>query len=132
MRMLPLAALAAALALAGAAAAQEKTPTPAHQDPRAAHAETDTSRDGFIDHEEFHRRMVEVFYHGDADKNGKLSQAEFAVLATEVPFGSMDKNADGGIALPEFVDFRVDQFEEADTNGDERLSLSELEEFVAR
>ena len=57
---------AALLALAALPAFAEDAPK-AH-DPRAAFAETDGNADGRIDREEFHVRLVELFFHGDRDK----------------------------------------------------------------
>jgi len=68
-----------ALALASSAA-WAKEPTLPSDDARTAHAETDENHDGNIDREEFHHRQVDVFYHADTDKDGSLSEAEFAKL----------------------------------------------------
>jgi hypothetical protein len=120
-----------AIALGGAAPAGAQ-PTMASDDPRTAHAETDTNKDGAIDREEFHRRQVEVFYHADADKSGGLGEAEFAKLDPKTPFTVLDKNADGKLSLNEFTDYRAEQFDEADVNSDGLLSLQEVLDYVGR
>jgi Ca2+-binding EF-hand superfamily protein len=120
-----------ALALAGSAAWAED-PTLASDDARTAHAETDQNHDGNIDREEFHRRQVDVFYHADADKNGSLSEAEFAKLDSETPFAVLDKNADGKLSMNEFTDYRAQQFDDADTNSDGVLSLQEVLDYVGQ
>jgi hypothetical protein len=120
-----------AVALASAAA-WAKEPTIAADDPRAAHAETDTNKDGNIDREEFHRRQVEVFYHADKDKNGSLSEAEFTAIDAKTPFTVLDKNADGKISMNEFTDYRAEQFDDADANSDGLLSLQEVIDYVAK
>ena len=120
-----------ALALASSAA-WAKEPTLATDDARTAHAETDENHDGSIDREEFHHRQVDVFYHADTDKNGSLSEAEFAKLDSKTPFTVLDKNADGKLSMNEFTDFRSEQFDDADTNSDGLLSLQEVLEYVGQ
>jgi Ca2+-binding EF-hand superfamily protein len=95
-------------------------------DPRASFAETDTNKDGAIDIEEFHVRIVEVFYNADTDKEGFLSVDEYQRLPFSGAFKDADANGDGRISLPEFVTIRFRQFEEADTNHDTQLSLDEV------
>ena len=95
-------------------------------DPRAAFAETDTNKDGAIDIEEFHVRLVEIFYSADTNKDGFLSIDEYERLPFSGAFKDADANGDGRISLPEFVSIRFRQFEEADTNHDFQLSLDEV------
>lgn len=116
-----------ALALASSAWAQ---PTPPRQDPHAAFVETDKNKDGRIDHEEFHVRMVEVFYHADADKQGDLSEVEYATLDSKASFAEMDTNHDGRVSMDEFVDRRTEQFNDVDKNDDGVLSEQEVLDYV--
>jgi hypothetical protein len=95
-------------------------------DPRAAFAETDTNKDGQIDIEELHVRLVEVFYNADTNKDGFLSIDEYERLPFSGSFKDADTNGDGRVSLPEFVAIRFRQFEEADTNHDFQLSLDEV------
>jgi hypothetical protein len=95
-------------------------------DPRAAFAQTDTNKDGQIDIEEFHARLVEVFYNADTDKDGFLSAAEYGRLPFSGSFEHADTNGDGRISLPEFVAIRFRQFEAADSNHDFQLSVDEV------
>ena len=95
-------------------------------DPRAAFAEVDTNRDGQIDIEEFHVRLVEVFYRADTNKDGFLSVDEYGQLPFSGVFKAADTNGDGRISLPEFVTIRFRQFEDADTNHDYQLSVDEV------
>ena len=115
-----------ALALASSAA-WAKEPTHASDDARTAHAETDENHDGNIDREEFHHRMVEIFFHGDRDKDGHMTPEELAA-AVEFPkdFDGADRNADGRISLYEFVQVRFATFDEVDTDHDGLLSLDEV------
>ena len=116
---------AALIALAAVAASAEE-PAKRH-DPKAAFAETDENGDGRIDREEFHHRMVEIFFHGDRDKDGHMTQAELAG-AVEFPkdFDGADRNADGRISLYEFIQVRFATFDEVDGDHDGVLSVQEV------
>jgi Ca2+-binding EF-hand superfamily protein len=117
--------LAALFALAALPALAEEAPK-AH-DPRAAFAETDENADGRIDREEFHHRMVEIFFHGDRDKDGYMTDAELAG-AVEFPkdFAGADRDADGRISLYEFIRVRFATFDEVDGDQDGLLSIEEV------
>ncbi len=95
-------------------------------DPRAAFAQVDTNKDGQIDIEEFHVRLVEVFYNADTNKDGVLSVDEYGRLPFSGAFKAADTNGEGHISLSEFVTIRFRQFEEADTNHDYQLSVDEV------
>ena len=95
-------------------------------DPRAAFVETDTNKDGQIDLEEFHVRLVEVFYNADTNKEGFLSIDEYERLPFSGSFKDADTNGDRRVSLPEFVTIRFRQFEEADANHDFQLSVDEV------
>lgn len=94
-------------------------------DPRVAFAESDTNKDGQLDIEEFHVRLVEIFYNADTNKDGFLSIDEYERLPFSGAFKEADTNGDGRVSLPEFVTIRFHQFEEADTNHDSQVSLDE-------
>jgi Ca2+-binding EF-hand superfamily protein len=108
-----------------AAAEEPKQPG----DPRVAFAETDENRDGRVDREEFHHRMVEIFFHGDRDKDGHMTPAELAG-AVEFPkdFDGADRDADGRISLYEFIRVRFATFDEVDGDRDGLLSVEEVVE----
>jgi Ca2+-binding EF-hand superfamily protein len=100
---------------------------PKHQDPRAAFAETDENKDGRIDREEFHHRVVEIFYFGDVDKDGYLSREELiAAVAFPEDFANADTNGDGRISLYEFAKVRFATFDKVDADHDGVLSLEEV------
>lgn len=96
-------------------------------DVEAAFAETDTNNDGSIEIDEFFDRLVEIYFHGDADKNGTLSPDEFAkAVVVQQEFGSVDRNGDGVIDRREFVRARLPVFMQADLDKDGALSLAEV------
>ena len=125
MRHMPIALLlvTAVFVLTSGARAQDKGKP---YDPRAAFAETDRNHDGEIDLEEFHARLVDVFYITDRNKDGFLSADEFIQLPYPEGFKDADKNGDGRVSLPEFVRIRFRQFEDADSDHDGQLSLAEV------
>ena len=119
--------LVIALALAASAAFAKEEGR--GQDPRAAFAETDQNADGRVDRAEFHHRMVEIFFHGDSDKDGYMTGEELAG-AVEFPkdFEEADRDGDDRISLYEFIQVRFATFDEVDTNTDGTLSVEEVVE----
>jgi Ca2+-binding EF-hand superfamily protein len=115
-----------AVLLVAALPAFAAEPVTAH-DPRAAFGETDKNGDARVDREEFHHRMVEIFFHGDRDKDGYMTTEELAG-AVEFPkdFDGADRNADGRISLYEFIQVRFATFDEVDTDKDGLLSVEEV------
>jgi Ca2+-binding EF-hand superfamily protein len=114
------------LALAASPAFGDEAPKKS-QDPRAAFAETDENKDGRIDREEFHHRVVEIFYFADVDKDGYLTREE-VIAGTVFPedFANADTNGDGRIDLYEFAKVRFATFDKVDTNHDGVLSVEEV------
>ena len=113
------------LALAASPAFGDEAPK--QQDPKAAFAQTDENRDGRIDREEFQHRVVEIFYFGDIDKDGYLTQQEL-VAAVVFPddFTDADRSGDGRISLYEFIQVRFANFDEVDADDDGVLSVDEV------
>jgi hypothetical protein len=97
------------------------------QDPREAFAETDQNADGRVDRAEFHHRMVEIFFHGDRDKDGYMTSEELA-QAVEFPkdFDDADRDGDARISLYEFIQVRFATFDEVDADHDGLLSVEEV------
>ena len=60
-------------------------------------ATSDLNKDGKIDRAEYQRRMVEVFYFADKNKDGVVTVEEIAAIETvdEAAFKKADKNGDG-------------------------------------
>ena len=112
------------VAATGASADREGSPPIA--DPRASHAATDENGDGQIDREEFHHRMVEVFYFSDRDKSGECDRDELDVHDEEALFDHADRDGNGKLSMYEFVNGRFVDFEEADTDDDGTLSVEEV------
>jgi Ca2+-binding EF-hand superfamily protein len=125
MRWIPIFFLTLALALLAASAGADAA-KPKH-DPRAAHVQADQNGDGQIDRREFHLRMVEVYFHADADKSGFLKAEELnRATVLEEDFSAADKDGDGKIALYEFIEFRFRLFDEADSDSSGSLSVEEV------
>jgi Ca2+-binding EF-hand superfamily protein len=125
MPRITLCVLPALLALATTTSFADE-PAKSH-DPRAAFSETDKNKDGTIDREEFHQRVMEIFFFGDTDKDGYLSQAELvAVVVFPDDFADADRNGDGRYSYPEFVHVRFVTFEEVDEDDDGQLSVEEV------
>jgi Ca2+-binding EF-hand superfamily protein len=118
--------LAVAGTLAAVPAARAAEDAPSH-DPRVAFSESDENQDGRIDRAEFVARLVEIFFHGDRDKDGLLTFAEMEqVVAFPEDFRNADTGGDGKISMPEFLKARAGTFDAADADGDGLLSLEEI------
>lgn len=112
-------------AMLSAAPAQAQAPA-APYDAQTAFRQTDTNRDGAIDHGEYETRMSEVFFHADVNKDGKLTVEESAVTLVETNPASGDSNHDGTLSMHEFSRERHQDFEQADTNDDGLLQPGEI------
>jgi Ca2+-binding EF-hand superfamily protein len=127
MRRLTFRLLLALLALsAGPALAEEPAPAKKH-DPRAAFTETDKNQDGKIDREEFHQRVMEIFFFGDRDKDGYMTREELvATVVFPEDFADADRDGDGRYSYAEFVQVRFVTFDEVDDDDDGMLSVDEV------
>ena len=95
-------------------------------DAQTAFRQSDTNQDGAIDHGEYETRMSEVFFHADANKDGKLTVEESAVTLVETDPAHGDSNRDGSLSMYEFSRERHQDFEQADTNDDGLLQPGEI------
>ena len=88
--------------------------------------EVDQNSDGRIDRQEYHRRMSDMYFHADKNKNGSLDRAELDAIQEEMVLDPGDANADGELAMPEYIDERFEQFRAIDTNSDGLLTQDEV------
>ena len=126
MRMLSTLLLTTGVALTITTASAAEPAAKKSYDPRAAFAETDRNHDGGIDHEEFHERIVDVFYSADANKDGFLDATELKRLVFPEDFTVDDRDHDGRVSMREFLRVRFLDFTSADTDGDGVLSVDEV------
>jgi len=103
-------------------------------DANATMALTDKNKDGRIDREEFHQRMIEVFFFADVDKDGNLTFTEFVAVATVDPeaFKKADRDGDGKLSVYEFMYVIHRDFDAADKNQDGVIDLQELRVLVGK
>ena len=112
------------VALVALAAGAQEAPD---YDVKKAFAETDKNHDGAIELDEFHERLVDIFFIGDLDKDGFLTEEEFvAVVVVKEDFATVDKNGDGKASKREFVKQRLTAFIKLDNDDDGSLSLTEV------
>jgi Ca2+-binding EF-hand superfamily protein len=121
--------LGALVVASGVAFAQNAPPS---ADPRAAHAVTDTDHDGKIDREEFHHRMVEIFFFSDSDRDGYVVLTELRTFDAPTLFERADRDHDGRLQMSEFIDARFGDFKDSDTDSDGELSVEEIVERFER
>ena len=97
-------------------------------------ATTDLDKNGKIDRAEYQRRMVEVFYFADRNKDGVVTIEEFVAIEPldEKAFKAADRDGDGKLTVNEFVAYRMIQFDEADRNKDGVLTVEEVEAWEKR
>ena len=94
---------------------------------------TDIDKNGSIDRQEYQRRMVEVFYFADRNKDGVVTIEELAAIETvdQKAFRGADKNGDGKLTVQEFVAYRIVDFDAADKNKDGVLTYEEVQTWTA-
>jgi Ca2+-binding EF-hand superfamily protein len=94
---------------------------------------TDYDKNGRIDRQEYQKRMIEVFYFADRNKDGVVTIEELAVVETvdQKAFRAADKNGDGKLTVEEFVAYRMVDFDAADKNKDGVLTYEEVQTWTA-
>jgi len=97
----------------------------------AAAVTWDLNKDGDVSCAEWKQYVTGLFREADANRDGILTQEEYAVLARRdrlfdtVGLAYFDGNADGRLSLPEMADKRNPAFTLLDKNGDCVLSRDE-------
>lgn len=102
--------------------------------------EADLNKDGAVDLAEFHKDIVRSFHALDHNRDGYLSADEVHSIPDKGrtrPIGermlkAADRNGDGKLSFKEVVEARMDFFDEADANKNERLTLEEVLAFDAK
>ena len=108
---------------AGIAGAQQAAP----YDVKVAFVEADLNGDGSIEIDEYFHRLVDVFFLGDANKDGFLTEEEFVkVVVLKEDFAEIDKSKEGKVDRREFIAARLPLFLVIDTDDDGALSITEV------
>ena len=123
MRRAMLALSMVGLIAAGTAVADGATPRDLAEQ---AFAESDTDGNGSVNREEYFRRMADMFYHADADRDGQLNRSEVAGIEEEMVFDPADSNNDGILSMPEYIDQRFETFHDVDGDSNGLLSAQEV------
>jgi len=101
-------------------------------DVKAAFDQTDQNHDGAIEIDEYYDRLVDIFFLGDLNKDGFLTEPEFvAVVVIKEDFTQVDKSGEGKLSRQEFVSARLPHFIAIDTDKNGSLSLVEVEAALA-
>lgn len=101
-------------------------------DVKAAFDQTDQNKDGTIEIDEYYDRLVDIFFLGDVDKDGYLTEQEFvAVVVIKEDFAKVDKSGEGKLSREEFVSARLPHFIEIDSDKNGSLSLVEVQAAFA-
>jgi hypothetical protein len=102
----------------------------------------DVDRDRLVSEDEYKEWRGSVFGKLDADKDGELTQLEYIVMAPVVTrldttptrlanrFEELDQENKGKLTEDEYVNAKIEQFKEADTDGDGKLSVEELQAVI--
>ena len=134
-KVLSVAAVAcAAVAAVPLAAMAQAQPTVS----RRVFLDADLNKDGFVDLDEFHKDVVNGFHALDHNRDGYITVAEIRAIPDKTRvelvlkmLKAADKDGDGRLSFREVVEARMDFFDKADSNRDERLSLEEVLAFDA-
>jgi Ca2+-binding EF-hand superfamily protein len=93
----------------------------------------DKNGDGQIDREEYFERITEVFFLADANKDGYLEMSEILAAVPDANperIKSADTNGDGKIDLHELQNALSKDFDRADLNGDGVLDKDEVQQML--
>jgi hypothetical protein len=120
-------ALALASSVTGVAAERARA---ADADDRPRFTILDEDGDGVVTQVEFLRNKTKIFFRAlkDVDQDQRLGPDEINV--TPQAFNDADRNGDGKLSGAEFVQARFTQFESIDTNGDQKITSEEFQAFA--
>lgn len=112
-------------------------PAPSPSAARAAFEAADVDHDGFISLAEFHKNALLAWHTLDTNRDGWIDLRELSVLPQVLRvslLGSLkraDSDGDLKLSFKEVMNARMADFDAADTNRDDRLSLAEVLAFEA-
>lgn len=86
----------------------------------------DRNTDKQVDREEFNIQEMEIFYHGDANRDGFLTKDE--TILSQASFATLDHDKDGKVSGFEFIDSKLTDFDAVDSNG--IVTSDEFEAFL--
>jgi Ca2+-binding EF-hand superfamily protein len=120
-------ALALAFAVAGVAAERARA---ADADDRPRFTILDEDDDGVVTKYEFLRNKIKIFFRAvkDIDQDQRLGPDDINV--TPQAFDEADLNGDGKLSGAEFVQARFNQFDSIDANGDQKITSEEFQAFA--
>jgi EF hand len=120
-------ALALAFSVTGVTAERARA---ADADDRPRFTILDEDGDGVVTQVEFMRNKTKIFFRAlkDFDQDQRLGPDEINV--TPQAFDDADRNGDGKLSGAEFVQARFTQFESIDTNGDQKITSEEFQAFA--
>jgi Ca2+-binding EF-hand superfamily protein len=120
-------ALALAFAVAGVAAERARA---ADADDRPRFSILDEDLDGVVTKNEFLRNKTKIFFRAvkDIDQDQRLGPDDINV--TPQAFDEADLNGDGKLSGAEFVQARFTQFDSIDANGDQKITSEEFQAFA--
>ena len=90
----------------------------------------DEDGDGVITKIEFLRNKTKIFFRAvkDIDQDQRLGPGEIKI--TPQAFDEADLNGDGKLSGAEFVQARFTQFDSVDANGDQKITSEEFQAFA--
>ena len=114
------------LLLLGGSATAQTAPSQVLKDWFQRH---DKNGDGKLDRGEFQEGLVEAFYFRDKNKDGYLSIEELAEASPEA-IKAASQTHTNRLTLDEYVNALFKDFAAADTDGDGKLSIEEIDIYI--